>query len=178
MAGGSHDIKLFVGLDFGTAYSGYATAHAGDLGNVEAYYNWTDSEVSYCKTLTALYYEEREDGYLATAWGHTARKRALNQRARKNRGGMYVSKFKLLLDHQGVAKKGAEADEICLLPPGVTVVQAVADYLRFMYDSVIAGITKQYDGFVTPEHIQWCLTVPAMWTDRAKAQMREAAHMA
>ncbi|GCA65292.1 hypothetical protein KIPB_016781, partial [Kipferlia bialata] len=95
-------------------------------------------------------------------------------RARSAGKGMYVSKFKLLLDHGGVAKD----EGVCTLPPGVTVVDAVADYLRFMHALIIEHLNTQYDGFVTQDDIQWCLTVPAMWTDRAKAQMREAAHMA
>ncbi|GIQ90011.1 hypothetical protein KIPB_012646, partial [Kipferlia bialata] len=86
------EIKLYVGVDFGTAYSGYAISHNSDLSNVEAFYHWADSEVNYCKTITALYYERQDDGkYVATAWGHTAKKRALNARARSAGKGMYVS---------------------------------------------------------------------------------------
>ncbi|GIQ90003.1 hypothetical protein KIPB_012634, partial [Kipferlia bialata] len=84
--------KLHIGLDFGTSYSGYGQSHVAEPDNVEAFFHWADSEVHYCKTLTALWYERQDDGkYVATAWGHTARKRALNARARSAGKGMYVS---------------------------------------------------------------------------------------
>ncbi|GIQ88807.1 heat shock protein 70 family protein, partial [Kipferlia bialata] len=39
-------------------------------------------------------------------------------------------------------------------------------------------LQHQYADMVTLDSVQWCLTVPAMWTDKAKSQMRQAAFRA
>ncbi|GIQ79965.1 heat shock protein 70 family protein, partial [Kipferlia bialata] len=44
-----------------------------------------------------------------------------------------------------------------------------------MLRDISAHIAKQYDDMMSIDNVKWCLTVPAMWTDQAKGQMREAA---
>ncbi|GIQ81679.1 heat shock protein 70 family protein [Kipferlia bialata] len=61
------------------------------------------------------------------------------------------------------------------LPPGLTVVDVIADYLSLMRGRIEAQIAAKYGGVgLTLADVQWCLTVPAMWTDCAKGQMRQA----
>ncbi|GIQ83843.1 hypothetical protein KIPB_005233 [Kipferlia bialata] len=78
----SPDTNLRVALDLGTSFSGHVICHTGDKDKkLEAFYKWTDqpNSTQYCKTHTALFYEEfdTEGGgteWRATHWGWSALK--------------------------------------------------------------------------------------------------------
>ncbi|GIQ82268.1 heat shock protein 70 family protein [Kipferlia bialata] len=176
------DVKLTVGIDFGTSHSGYAVSHVAKPEEVEAFYDWPGQPAPYAKTLTALFYEQQPDGtYKATSWGFQAwlRQREISC----STTSLYVSRFKLLLDEcvaggeVGLMSKERPLD-IIRIPPGLTLESVIGDYLRYLKQSVETVIRKQYDGILTLDNVQWCLSVPAMWTDRAKARMRQAAYIA
>ncbi|KAF9579223.1 Heat shock 70 kDa protein 12A, partial [Lunasporangiospora selenospora] len=94
-------------------------------------------------------------------WGYPA-KLALSKPPFKNH--VLLSKYKLHLDDSS----GPHPP----LPNGLTVVDAIADYLRLFHaHSVLKGFGASYE----QRHIQYCLSVPAMWSDTAKAVMRQAA---
>ncbi|GIQ80579.1 hypothetical protein KIPB_001404, partial [Kipferlia bialata] len=215
-ASSTEDERVYVGLDFGTAYSGYAISQGGSGSKVEACYTWPDQVTPYCKTRTALYYQRQQGGeWVATHWGHSAHKQEARTRARDAGDGMLVTRFKLLLDGalrddtpkaeggslsagDGEILKVPKITDICKVPPQETkresfsrvrkaqptsafgrlemdVVDVVADYLRFMCLEIRRVIGGRFGDTCG---VQWCLTVPAMWTPKAKSQMREAAYKA
>ena len=69
-------------------------------------------------------------------------------------------------------------DESADFPPWsspVSVADAIADYLRAMHEYAAGKIEQQLGRRFTRESFQYCLTVPAMWSDKAKDTMRKAA---
>ncbi|GLC64777.1 hypothetical protein PLESTF_000206400 [Pleodorina starrii] len=179
---------LVVGIDFGTFASGFAyrkttssdtavglsgAAAAASL-RVSTHDRWPDQPAPDAKTRTALLYQ----GSKVVAWGWTAWKRWSEMSSQERRTGpyTYLENFKLLLEDGAVD----DVDTVCPLPPGVTRVQAVADYLGEMRKYIreqlrrSAGVTSS----LTTDEVLWCLTVPAIWSEPAKARMREAAHRA
>ncbi|GLI60769.1 hypothetical protein VaNZ11_003001, partial [Volvox africanus] len=62
------------------------------------------------------------------------------------------------------------------LPPGLTAVHVVTDFLAAVRKYILAHLAVQTlpQGF-HPDRVMWCLTIPAMWSDAAKDKMRRAA---
>lgn len=105
---------------------------------------------------------------------------------------LLLSKFKLYLD---------EHLQNETLPNGLNVIDVIADYLGLFHIHVCSELLKGFAGNYDQSKFRYvkynneiiknlkatanvflllltsnqCLTVPAMWTDRAKAAMREAA---
>ena len=156
-----------VGLDFGTTYSGFAYAKASDPEHIHVYYDWPsrNSEKPYCKTLTGIYYNEDKAGKLQCAsWGHIARSDSVLSRAK----GVYLSKFKLLL------KKDLNDPYLAAsIPPPLTVNTIITDYLRHIGELALKVI-KNHEGEVSfnRDSVQWCVTVPSIWDESAKQQMK------
>ncbi|CAO3617361.1 unnamed protein product [Cunninghamella blakesleeana] len=78
---------------------------------------------------------------------------------------LLMSKFKLFLMD----------DTQDSLPNGLNVIDVIADYLRAFHDHVKSELLKGFAGNYDQSKFRYCLTVPAMWSDRAKAATREAA---
>ncbi|EFJ45277.1 hypothetical protein VOLCADRAFT_94503 [Volvox carteri f. nagariensis] len=183
--------NLVIGIDFGTHASGFAfykRAHAGAgagaaasaSGSVSAevfprvstHDRWPDQPIVDAKTRTALLYKkDRVD-----AWGWTAWKRwsEMSSSERSAQSYSYMENFKLLLEDGA----DADVDTVCPLPAGVTRVQAVADYLGEMRKYIREHLRRSAGVILHSDELVWCLTVPAIWSDAAKARMREAAHRA
>ncbi|RUP50449.1 hypothetical protein BC936DRAFT_139040 [Jimgerdemannia flammicorona] len=119
-------------------------------------------------------------------WGNAAR---LEMVKPSNKDALLLKQFKLYLDEEA-------SKDLPPLPNGLIVVEVIADYLRNFHAHVIMELRKgfarnyeqghfRYFHCVFPNHYvllgcftQQCLTVPAMWSDRAKSVMREAVLMA
>ncbi|CAO3672592.1 unnamed protein product [Rhizopus stolonifer] len=78
---------------------------------------------------------------------------------------MLLSKFKLYLD---------EHLQQTDLGNGLNITDVIADYLRAFHLHVCTELLKGFAGNYDQSRFRYCLTVPAMWSDRAKAIMREA----
>ncbi|KAG2484378.1 hypothetical protein HYH03_016794 [Edaphochlamys debaryana] len=172
------DVALVIGVDFGTHASGFAwRKHApgsaapapGGL-RVSTHEAWPDQPTPDAKTRTALLYR----GDRVAAWGWTAWKRWSEMAPSERRGHSYVEHFKLLLEDGAEAGVGAG----CALPPGVTRVQAAADYMGEMRKYIREHLRRTAGVTLSSDDTVWCLTLPAIWSDAAKARMREAAHRA
>jgi len=60
-----------------------------------------------------------------------------------------------------------------------SVESAIADYLQCVRQHVIATLTLRWSaGFMRSTKIEWVMTVPAIWTDRAKDSTLQAAKQA
>ncbi|KAF9916603.1 Heat shock 70 kDa protein 12A [Lobosporangium transversale] len=116
-------------------------------------------------TYSSMAYAFQQDGSKEIIeWGYPA-KHAITKPPFKNH--VLLSKYKLHLDES--------AGPHPPLPNGLTVVDAIADYLRLFHAHVIQTVLKGFGSSFDQQHIQYCLSVPAMWTDNAKAMMRQAA---
>ncbi|KAF9346472.1 hypothetical protein BGX34_003865 [Mortierella sp. NVP85] len=97
-------------------------------------------------------------------WGYPARAVMMTPNAKKH---LLLSKFKLQLDDQ--------QEYIEPLPLGIKPLDAISDYLSKFHSHVVKEAMKNFGSTYDQSHIQYCLTVPAMWSDRAKHIMRLAA---
>ncbi|KAK5829338.1 hypothetical protein F5H01DRAFT_393365 [Linnemannia elongata] len=146
-------------IDWGTTYSSMAYAYQQD-GEVHEVSTWPKQTHNYPKVPTCNLYGPNSKEILE--WGYTA-KVAITKPPYKNH--VLLSKYKLHLDDA--------AGPHPPLPNGLTVVDAIADYLRLFHAHVT--VLKGFGSAFEQQHIQYCLSVPAMWTDNAKAIMRQAA---
>ncbi|KAG0165273.1 hypothetical protein DFQ30_008693 [Apophysomyces sp. BC1015] len=111
-------------------------------------------------------------------WGNAARIERNKCQSRHNY--LLLQQYKLYLDESldGVIRS---------LPEGFKPVEIIADYLREFHQHVLSemrkGFAQQFEGryrygYVELDNQTSALQVPAMWSDRAKQAMREAAILA
>lgn len=104
-----------------------------------------------------------KNGEMTKWWGD------LIAKPRKNKGVEIAKMFKLLLN---------ESDSRIVVPPlpeGVDVEKAISNYLQAIYQHAYKRMTDVFGKELDPLKIRFCLTVPAIWTEKAKIIMREAA---
>lgn len=178
--------RLIVGLDFGTTYSGFAFAHIHEKEKIYTFYDYPRAgyEKPYCKTLTGMYYKRQSEPggkWHLKSWGHPARAEyekdftaVIKQRQRGATDdpfqpslGNLFTRFKL---HLG--KERGPASPIPL-PPGLTVHTLITDYLRAMGGLVLKTLQDHYGTQLDMKGIQWCITVPSIWDNSAKAIMKD-----
>jgi hypothetical protein len=113
------NIRVVVGLDFGTTYSGFAYCHVSGYQNVCSNDCW-NGEVGQLKTNTVLQYDDK---YNVTLWGAPAmaQKPSRRNRRQNNEGNKPVELFKLYL--------GDISDKFKPKLP-VEYKKAITDYLR------------------------------------------------
>lgn len=155
------EYPVIVGMDFGTTFSGccYAFAQNEEVIDITKWPKQNNNV--YPKTPTLSLYKRGSKDLVD--WGHGARRQAFRP---GNSDHILLSKFKLYLD------------ENLDLPPlanGLGVVDVIADYLRVFHGHVVNELQKGFATNYDVTKFRYCLTVPAMWSDRAKAIMREAA---
>ncbi|MCB9418804.1 MAG: HSP70 family protein [Ardenticatenaceae bacterium] len=175
--------RVVVGIDFGTSRSGYAYAFTNinensQNENIEIYgrTRWPGQPEAFPKTLTQLLYAPNGN---VLAWGFEARKKLAEIRNNSQNVEQYdfFPSFKMEL-HQ-------ELDQGDTLPSIKTpngkeylVTSLISDFLSLLKDEVLEELNRNTAGYINPKEILWCLTVPAIWTDRDKQFMREAARKA
>jgi hypothetical protein len=115
---------IVVGLDFGTWGSGFAFSVDGGK-TTRQFTSWLDQPRPYPKTLTAVLYKNR----LPVRFGWTAQKMYTNLRDGQTAEYIYVDRFKLLLNSHGESEGGERGSACGSLPPGVSLVQVIADYM-------------------------------------------------
>jgi hypothetical protein len=115
---------IVVALDFGTWGSGFAFSVDGGR-TTRLFTSWPDQPRPYPKTLTAVLYKNK----LPIEFGWTARKMYTSLKEDQTAGYTYVDRFKLRLNSQGGSEGGERGSALGSLPPGVNVVQVIADYM-------------------------------------------------
>ncbi|KAG1457206.1 hypothetical protein G6F46_006657 [Rhizopus delemar] len=155
------DYPVIVGIDFGTTYSGCCYAFAQNEEVIDIVKWPKQNNQVYPKTPTLSLY--RKGSTQLVDWGHGARRQAMKP---NNADLMLLSKFKLYLD---------EHLQQTDLGNGLNITDVIADYLRAFHLHVCTELLKGFAGNYDQTRFRYCLTVPAMWSDRAKAIMREAA---
>ena len=82
--------------------------------------------------------------------------------------GRYFTSFKLHLASSSVEVSSSAPP----LPAGLSKEVVVADYLRAMGVEILTHLQRKFGAHFTMEVIQWCITVPSIWDDSAKATMK------
>lgn len=121
MSSEKNNIRVIVGLDFGTTYSGFAYCHVSDEGNICSNDTW-HGEVGQLKTNTVLQYDDIYNN--VKLWGAPALAKRQGRKIRKqnsSEGNKPVELFKLHL--------GDLLEEFKPKLP-VNYKKAITDYLR------------------------------------------------
>jgi len=165
-------VYIVAGIDFGTTCSGFAFANKKDLDKTTTpilndYINWRDQPFAFPKTSTSILYDHEGN---VKKWGWSADKHKSS-----HPGDYYVKNIKLYLDEELLPSL---PNPRTFLPPGKIVVDVIADYLRKLLEVLMDEIREKYGNDVSIDNVLFCLTVPAMWSDRAKHSMRVAAEKA
>ncbi|RIA87526.1 hypothetical protein C1645_777105 [Glomus cerebriforme] len=157
----TRDIRVVVGLDFGTTYSGFTYCYISkkDLCTHDVW----PGDMAELKTHTVLLYDDELDK--VELWGKPALSKRPNRRRREN---VPVKLFKLCL---GNLKESLKPKPI------VEYKKAITDYLREI-GKLIKKVVTALPGIDFSEHVLLVLTVPAEYSDKAKATMRECAYKA
>ncbi|CAB4437224.1 unnamed protein product [Rhizophagus irregularis] len=159
------DIRVVVGLDFGTTYSGFTLCHVDDdddLSKIKTNTEWP-GEMGKFKTNTVLQYDN--DFREVELWGYPALCKRPNRRSRDNETKP-VELFKLFLGSCLEKYKPK-------LPGSLTYKQTITDYLKKIGELIKETIPKFWDGIDFMEHILIVITVPAEYSENDKAIMRE-----
>ncbi|KAF9585481.1 hypothetical protein BGW38_002171, partial [Lunasporangiospora selenospora] len=157
------EYPLLVAIDFGTTFSGVAYAFKTN-GEVYEMTAWPNQANLYGKVPTVSAYIKENDQM--HSWGYTAKAAMLTP---QGRGLDLLQKFKLFLDQE-------LAPYLPPLPRTIKPNGAISDYLRVLHAHAIEQIMQAHGGnLINQNSIQYCLTVPAMWTDMAKGVMRQTA---
>ncbi|KAI9277780.1 hypothetical protein BY458DRAFT_538829 [Sporodiniella umbellata] len=155
------DYPIVIGIDFGTTYSGVSYAYGNDSEIVDITKWPRQPDYSYPKCPTVCQYSS-ESGAL-TQWGRFPKP------SKSDNGNiLIIQQFKIYLDEN--PKK-----PFAPLPLNLTATDIISDYLQKLYTYVKTymsqkGFSRDFD-----TKARFCLTVPAMWSDKAKQAMRQAA---
>ncbi|CAB4375322.1 unnamed protein product [Rhizophagus irregularis] len=159
-----NNIRVVVGLDFGTTYSGFAYCHVSDEGNICSNDVWSGN-VGQLKTNTVLQYDDEYNN--VKLWGAPAlvkRQSRSRTRKQKNSGNdKPVELFKLHL--------GDLLDEFKPKLP-VDYKKAITDYLREIGKVIKEIIDTRWLKIDYFENVLLIITVPAEFSEKAKAIMR------
>ncbi|KAG1146232.1 hypothetical protein G6F37_011918 [Rhizopus arrhizus] len=161
-----NEYPVVIGIDFGTTFSGCSYAFIQNDEVVDVVRWPKQNNNVYPKAPTLNFYQGNTKEM--TQWANAAR---LEMQRPNSRNSVLLKQYKLYLD-ENIAK------DLPPLPNGLTIVEAISDYLRAFYDHVMVELKKGFAKNYSHHQFRYCLTVPAMWSDKAKATMREAAIMA
>ncbi|KAI8578883.1 hypothetical protein K450DRAFT_244957 [Umbelopsis ramanniana AG] len=157
---------VVVAIDFGTTFSGCSYAFAEDE-NIQDITKWHKYSGFYSKTPTLLLYKHKP--LKVQDWGNGARLAVLKPNTKDS---TLLKCFKLHL---------SDNQEYGELPPLIVgsetfdPIRPISDYLKLFHQNAMEELRKGFANNIEPERFRYCLTVPAIWSDRAKTSMREAA---
>ncbi|KAF9435690.1 hypothetical protein BGZ76_005735 [Entomortierella beljakovae] len=119
--------------------------------------------IQYAKTPTLSLYEKVNGKYKMVDWGWKSKLKMETPAASKY---IQLYKFKPYLD---------ESLELTPWVNTVAIPTAIADYLEAIHNYVSEKILQQFGPSYSRKSFRYCLTVPAIWSDKAKDIMRRAA---
>ncbi|CAG8622581.1 2440_t:CDS:10 [Ambispora leptoticha] len=165
------DIRVVVGIDFGTTYSGFALASVANPDTIETNEAWPGIR-GQLKTNTVLAYDEELN---VVKWGNPA----LSEKPSKKRPSSSSDKklqkpvelFKLHFSN-------LDKNEKPPLLPGLDYQKAVADYLCEMGKLIKKTLETRWPGLDFYKHVRVVVTVPAEYNEYAKGTMRTCIYKA
>ncbi|PKY12694.1 hypothetical protein RhiirB3_424400 [Rhizophagus irregularis] len=155
------NIRVVVGLDFGATYSGFSYCHTTEPKNINTNSQWPDI-MGFLKTNTVLQYDDSYN--TVKSWGYSALAKRPPKRGKKNESETRpVELFKL---HLTCNKKP-------YLPGELRYEKAITDYLRKIGQVIKDNIKKFWPGIDFFQQVLLVLTVPAEYSDKQIAIMRD-----
>ncbi|KAG0380570.1 hypothetical protein BGX24_007257 [Mortierella sp. AD032] len=157
------DFPIIVAIDFGTTFSGCAYAYAPDDEEVRTITAWPKQNIQYAKTPTLNLYSKVDGRYKIIEWGWKSK---LEMESPSGSKYTQISQYKPYLD-----------ENVGLSPWNniVPLQDAISDYLHALHEYAAEKILQEFGPSITRKSFRYCLTVPAMWSDKAKDVMRKAA---
>ncbi|XP_078341045.1 heat shock 70 kDa protein 12A-like isoform X2 [Crassostrea virginica] len=166
---------LVAAIDFGTTYSGYAFSIREDFEKepTKAYLKqWVDpgSSMIYNKTSTCILFDESVN---FSKFGFEAESKYQDLiMDNEHKTWYFFRRFKMTLyDKQSSGDGWFIEDETGKQLPALVV---FSESIKYLKQSLFEEAKKQQTD-IRAEDIKWILTVPAIWSDPAKAFMRRAA---
>ncbi|KAG0199500.1 Heat shock 70 kDa protein 12A [Mortierella sp. NVP41] len=157
------DFPIIVAIDFGTTFSGCAYAYAPDDEEARTITAWPKQNIQYAKTPTLNLYTEVNGKYKMMEWGWKSKLEMDSPSASKH---IQISQYKPYLDENLVLAPWKNI---------VSVPDAISDYLYALHEYAVEKILQEFGPSYSRKCFRYCLTVPAMWSDKAKDVMRRAA---
>ncbi|CEP19416.1 hypothetical protein [Parasitella parasitica] len=126
------DYPVIIGIDFGTTFSGCSYAFVQNNEVVDIVRWPKQNNNVYPKTPTLNFYQG--SGKTMTQWGNAAR---LEMQRPTARNSVLLKQYKLYLD-ENIAK------DLPPLPNGLSIVEAISDYLRMFHEHVVTELKKGF----------------------------------
>ncbi|XP_052073627.1 heat shock 70 kDa protein 12B-like [Mytilus californianus] len=174
---------VVVAIDFGTTYSGWAFSllkkFKDDKLDIQTNNGWKSGDgLVTPKVPTCILYNKNEE---FNSFGYEAESRYA-ELIDDNRAGdwRYFSRFKMSLfcddnsAHMGFGRISSRYKIKDVNGYRMSALQVFADTLKFMKNNVIETLKLKISS-IPLQYISWVVTVPAIWTDKAKQFMRLAA---
>ncbi|RIA82722.1 hypothetical protein C1645_834918 [Glomus cerebriforme] len=158
-----NNIRVVVGLDFGTTYSGFAYCHVNENQNICSNDSW-HGEVGQLKTNTVLQYDNEYKN--VKFWGAPALAKKQSRRTKtqnSSEGNKPVELFKLHL--------GDLLDKFKPKLP-VDYKKAITDYLREIGKVIQETVATHWPKIDYFANVLLVITVPAELSEKSKAIMR------
>ncbi|RHZ72284.1 hypothetical protein Glove_243g81 [Diversispora epigaea] len=166
MSSSSSDVRVVVGIDFGTTYSGYAYAHKSNPNEIIAQDSCRGHLVhGIYKIPTVISYDD--DSYTnVNSWGFSAL--AAFEERRSPSTSKPIELFKLLL-------LGNVLTDKLSIPDKLDYKKVTSDYLKELCKDVKKTIESHWRLLDFYENVMIVLTVPAEFNDNAISILRECA---
>ncbi|ORY02350.1 hypothetical protein BCR34DRAFT_627561 [Clohesyomyces aquaticus] len=168
---------LYIGIDFGTTFSGVAWAFSRQPDNIKIVTKWRAKgafNADDAKTPTEIVYALSGRNRMVRNWGYEIE---ANQTPLKW--------FKLCLEDENQLPQDVQkSDQLAaarkmLVEKSISAVDAAADYLRELWKATIASLERELGSpAVDGLPFRVVVTVPAMWSDGAKNRTLRAAEQA
>lgn len=169
----SSSTLLVVAIDFGTTFSGYAFSFKSKPTEVRTNQSWSKSLVS-MKTPTVILVDKDRK---FNAFGYEAEEKYTQLlEDGEAEGWALFRRFKMTLYKNPDLSKGLEVIDLS----GKVKIPAIAAFsmaIRYLKDHALATLNERRTGklVIDESDIHFVVTVPAIWDDRARLFMREAA---
>ncbi|PKC02910.1 actin-like ATPase domain-containing protein [Rhizophagus irregularis] len=158
----SDDIRVVVGVDFGTTYSGFAYAHKSNPNDVQVYDFWKGLHGGWFKTPTVINYDDSCANVMS--WGLSAL--ATKPRGRSLRpSSKPIELFKLHLLKRGTTS----------LPDALNYKDVIKDYLKELGNYIRRRVKSHWYSLDFDSQVIIVITVPAEFDDNAIETMSECA---
>ncbi|CAB4476998.1 unnamed protein product [Rhizophagus irregularis] len=158
----SDDIRVVVGVDFGTTYSGFAYAHKSNPNDVQVYDFWKGLHGGWFKTPTVINYDDSCANVMS--WGLSAL--ATKPRGRSLRpSSKPIELFKLHLLKRGTTS----------LPDALNYKDVIKDYLKELGNYIRRRVKSHWHSLDFDSQVIIVITVPAEFDDNAIETMSECA---
>ncbi|CAM1511902.1 Fc.00g094150.m01.CDS01 [Cosmosporella sp. VM-42] len=170
--------KLIVGIDYGTTYSGlsFALSNAADFKDIipwTKYPGASSHNAEHCvKAPSRVAFKDENSELDENAWGYQVEP-----------GMRAYAWTKLLLDRLSLQSDYDDpdlykpvGDEMIRLPQGKSAKDVATEYLKGMYNMFQGAVTDLFGGDKLDDlPIDFWLTVPATWSEKAKLLTKNAA---